>query len=328
MRCVTRNLGRRTRSSEWLDALYAEPDTAPQLVLLQELPAGRLRLPEYIVALPETLDATSRGCRSAVLIDSRSITPVTAGDYLHAGVLGNYVARVEVEAEGGGRLTVVSVHASPNPLTPEHWMAVPERLRRQSEQHPSYADVVGDDLIRLLAQLKPDHVLAAGDFNEAYGWDSSHDTDSSAEFFCRLIEGGYVDATQAAWQTEVATQTAQPYQVDRIFGSSGLSVHVDPDPAQCVGSDDGLSDHLPLAFSVTLPQSRLADGAQRGISARLTYRRFYQPQQSARLGWAGCRRMDWRSRRKARATADDGQQGVHGVFGAGAAGRRRRSAGS
>jgi len=98
----------------------------------------------------------------------------------------------------------------------------------------------------------------AGDFNEAYGWDTKYGTDSCAEFFGRLADGSYVDATRAAWPEEVTTQTAQPYQVDRIFGSDGLEVRLSADPKLCVGADEGLSDHLPITFTVAVPPRPLS----------------------------------------------------------------------
>lgn len=215
---------------------------------------GPLRLPDHVVALPETAEAvTSRHCRSAVLVDSRALTPTDPGRYLHADVLGQYVAGIAVKTENGARLTVVSVHASPNPLTAEHREAAqPDRLRRQSERQVWYADLVGEELLRVLDRTKPDPVLAAGDFNEAYGWDASHGGDSSAEFFRRLGDGGFVDVTQAAWRREVSTHTSKPYQVDRIYGSRGLNVQVAIDPGLSLGPDDGLSDHLAISFSVQL----------------------------------------------------------------------------
>jgi len=224
IQCVTRNLGRRTRSREWIERLYGGEPAAPHLALIQELPVGPLSLPDHIVALPETPTAVaSRGCRSAILIDRNVLTPVTRATYLNEAVLGSYVARADVITASGGRLTALSVHASPSPLTPEHQaMVSAERLQRRAERHPWYADVIADELVRLLLTGPPGHVLAAGDFNEASGWDTKYGTDSCAECFSRLADGRYVDATRTAWSEEFTTQTAQPYQVDRIFGSEPL----------------------------------------------------------------------------------------------------------
>lgn len=178
-------------------------------------------------------------------------------EYINDAVLGSYVARVDVKTAAGESLTVVSVHASPNPLTALHADLVPAAdLMRRAERHAWYADVIGHELIRLHREASSVHVLAAGDFNEAYGWDKRYATDSCAEFFARLADGGLIDATQAAWSAEVPTQTAHPYQVDRIFGSRGLEVRLPNDPTMCLSSDDGLSDHLPITFTVALP-SRL-----------------------------------------------------------------------
>lgn len=235
--------------------LYDSEAAAPHLALLQELPAGPLSLPDHIVALPETPTAVaSRGCRSALLIDRNVLTPAGRAEYLNEVILGSYIARADVTTASGGPLSVLSVHASPNPLTPEHQaMVSAERLRRRAERHPWYADVIADELVRLLQMIRPGHVLVAGDFNEAYGWDTKYGTNSCAEFFGRLADGSYVDATRAAWPEEVTTQTAQPYQVDRIFGSDGLEVRLSADPKLCVGADDGLSDHLPITFTVAVP---------------------------------------------------------------------------
>jgi len=89
IQCVTRNLGRRTRSREWIERLYDSESAAPHLALLQELPAGPLSLPDHIVALPETPTAvTSRGCRSAILIDRNVLTPAGREEYLNEVILG------------------------------------------------------------------------------------------------------------------------------------------------------------------------------------------------------------------------------------------------
>lgn len=262
IRCVTRNLGRRTRSHEWVEALYARPLDAPHVALLQELPAGRLSVPKHIEVLPESPEAVAgRQCRSAVLVDRNVLEVNSSGGYLHESLLGSYVAQVGLTSSEGGRLTVVSVHASPNPLTPEHREAVDvQRLKRRSEKHVWYADVVADELVRLLDRARPGHVLAAGDFNEAHAWDDTYRTDSSAEFFGRLADGGYVDATMAAWKKEHTTQVAQRYQVDRVFGSAGLDVHLASEPTDCLGRDDELSDHLPIRFALTAPAPPPAAG--------------------------------------------------------------------
>lgn len=135
-------------------------------------------------------------------------------------------------------------------------MVSAERLQRRAERPPWYADVIADELVRLLPTTHPGHVLAGGDFNEAYGWDTKYGTDSCAELFRRLADGSYADATRAAWPAELTTQTAQPYQVDRIFGSERLEVRLSADPTLCVGADDGLSDHLPITFTVAVPPQR------------------------------------------------------------------------
>jgi endonuclease/exonuclease/phosphatase family metal-dependent hydrolase len=64
---------------------------------------------------------------------------------------------------------------------------------------------------------------------------------------------GYIDATRASWPAELTTQTAQPYQVDRIFGSDGIEVRLSANPTLCIGLDDGLSDHLPISFTIAVP---------------------------------------------------------------------------
>jgi len=45
------------------------------------------------------------------------------------------------------------------------------------------------------------------------------------------------------------TQTKQPYQVDRIFRTEGVTVEVQP-AAVAIAADDLLSDHLPVAFTL------------------------------------------------------------------------------
>ncbi len=60
---------------------------------------------------------------------------------------------------------------------------------------------------------------------------------------------GLIDVTADAWPQEVTTQTKQPYQVDRIFRTEGVTVEVQP-AAVAIAADDLLSDHLPVAFTL------------------------------------------------------------------------------
>jgi len=91
--------------------------------------------------------------------------------------------------------------------------------------------------------------VAVGDFNEALLWDERHRTTTSAEFFERLRTNGLIDVTADAWPQEVMTQTKQPYQVDRIFRTEGVTIEVQP-AAVAIAADDLLSDHLPVAFTL------------------------------------------------------------------------------
>ncbi len=117
------------------------------------------------------------------------------------------------------------------------------RRRTRSERHPWYADVIADELVRLLPTTHPGHVLAAGDFNEAYGWDTK---------YAPLLRGALPqagrrqsrrrDPSGLARRANHADRPALPGRSDlRQQGPGGPALGR---PTLCVGADDGLSDHV------------------------------------------------------------------------------------
>ena len=158
---VTRNLGRRTTATAWVDREMALP--VPPLMFLQELPSSGLPIPDGWRAIPRSATTNvpdEGGVRSALLVPPALADRVTANTQVLAA-LGPYAAAAT--SNGGSEpVVLVSVHASPRTLTPtqntENVLA-----RAPCESAPWWSDVVLNELRALSDQA----VIAAGDYNEA-----------------------------------------------------------------------------------------------------------------------------------------------------------------
>jgi CO/xanthine dehydrogenase Mo-binding subunit len=124
----------------------------------------------------------------------------------------SYVAAAHVELPGIGATTIVSMHASPNPVTAAdlaRWPGDPPRPRSggigvRNTGELFYSDLIVDAL-RQMADERP--VLAAGDLNEARSWDEAHPGHTwGVEFFDLVGRAGLDDVTYGLWGEERRTR--------------------------------------------------------------------------------------------------------------------------
>ncbi len=245
LRCVTRNLARWASGQQWVDEVAA--GGLADLILVQEAPApSGLRTPAGYTTFPDDpSQLRDRGhCRSLTLVAERLVGQVDSASYVLPEVLADYVSELVVTLPGAEPLHVFNVHASPRPVDdPEVFLT----WKRDAESRVYHSDVVSSVLAER-AGTGVD-VLAVGDFNEAWLWDERHRTSSSKEFFERLASHGFTDVTMKHWGAEVTTQVQHRYQVDRLFATEGVKLALS-DPSQSIGPADGMSDHLPITFTL------------------------------------------------------------------------------
>ncbi len=244
LRCRTRNLARWTSGQRWVDRVAPSCD----ILFLQEVPSpAGLLVPPGFSGFPGGLQPLrDRGhCRSLTLIADHLVPHVRDEGFVLPELLMDYVSESVLQVMGKPSIHLLNVHASPRPVSFDETPY--EAWRRPSEAHVYYSDVISSELAARVAAGK--RLVAVGDFNEAYAWDDRHRTSTSEEFFSRLESLGMLDVTLRTWSSEVPTQTKHPYQVDRIFASGGTTVVMEGVEA-ALGEDDGLSDHLPIAFTV------------------------------------------------------------------------------
>lgn len=263
------NAGGSTHASD--DALLwarTEAERGHDVVLVQEVPSDAWlgQWVGYRVIL---------GCERGWQVRSAILTRLTEDELVrldHRAVPelqyhGDYVAAAKLVKLG---ITLFSVHASPNPTEDKYLADHPERdrLRPRSGGHDAKdggklfdADVCLDTV----SHYGP--VLAAGDWNEARGWDDSHQGHTwGEEFFGTLVEGGLengrVQTAGLAWVplsadgSEQVTRVAPnhpPLQLDHVLVSTELAGRVrelarDEAWVTSPGAMPGLADHCPLRF--------------------------------------------------------------------------------
>jgi len=263
--CVTANLQRchRLGTRGWLEEALKK---RPAVVFGQELHPRNLgdlpRAHGYTVLEPPVLK--SQYWVASWVLARDDLLPEPAGlDLLSP--FDSYVAAARLQWPGLGPLTVVSMHASPNPVPLDElsgwpWRAPTPRsggpFVRHSGRH-FYSDMVLEAL-RVLALDGP--VLAAGDLNEARGLDSVHAPATwGEEFFGEVLpRTGLLDVTFGLWGREKRTQfhpTKRGYQVDVVLATPAVAAAVRSagiDPAWVDPGPDltHQADHAPLWFTV------------------------------------------------------------------------------
>lgn len=267
--CVTANLERGSAGSwEWLARTLATQ--RPALVFGQEL-AQRERLEElaaqhcYQVKWPTDVGPRDQVVSWVMAARHLKARPVSDQRLLSLlAVHGSYVAAAEVTWPKLGKLTVLSMHASPAPVPAEALALYPGDLppARSCGSDTRYGGryFYSDLLLDALADAATrGHVLAAGDLNEARKWDDINQGHTwGAEFFNSLHPRGLHDVTFELWGEERRTRfhpTHPGYQLDVALASPGvrdLVTHadVDPDWTSHTISRGEKSDHAPLWFTV------------------------------------------------------------------------------
>jgi Endonuclease/Exonuclease/phosphatase family len=161
---------------------------------------------------------------------------------------GSYVAGAVGTFPTLGRVALLSVHASPNEakLRETALWECEEPARRNSGGElwdSDYALATAWQLVR-----QQDHVLAAGDWNEARRWDDTHGGTWGKDFFRSVEDAGLVDCAFRDWEAERATHGE--YQDDHVFATSSISDRIG-DLDCCELAPDGAgTDHLAIRFSV------------------------------------------------------------------------------
>ena len=292
LRCLVLNAGgtylqTKTEAVAWAVAVAADPVHRPDLAFIQEVPS-QAWLDAWCEQDYRVILGHQRGwkVRSAILtrLDEAHCAPLTPQELPELEYHGEYVAAARLKGwdHGGGDLTVLSVHASPNPASDEHVAVYPAReaiRRRDGGADPRHRGLLfdADVVLETIARAGP-AVLACGDLNEARGWDDlpQHTGHTwGAEFFGtrtpdgQLIGGsipalGLVEVALSDDGSEVVTRRkpGHPWlQLDHIITTAPLAtlIHdIAVDPAWTAGTREaaGLADHAPIRFTLTRATSQ------------------------------------------------------------------------
>jgi hypothetical protein len=284
LRCLMLNAGGtfltdKDAARVWATQTATDLESRPHLAFVQEVPsecwldAWRERGYRVILGYPRGWTV-----RSAILtlLPENECPPLTIDDVPELAYHGEYVAAARLIGWGdaGADLTLLSVHASPNPTTPDYLRHHPDPQRLQHRaggQDPRHRGKLFDSDVVLdtIAQYAPS-VLACGDLNEALGWD---EVDAHAghtwgkEFFGDRVDGGgringavqrldLVAVPLDIEGLEVVTRRAPGHpalQLDHILTSSGVAsrvrdINVHSAWQQETPAVPGLADHAPVRF--------------------------------------------------------------------------------
>lgn len=260
----------------WANRVLHEPEP-PGLVFAQECSDEWLEVwatSGYQVIEGDAPDQPRYRARSALLVDQRLDLDITQADTRVVPTLayhGSYVAAATWAVASEASVLLMSVHASPSRAErhQDRWpSAVPSPVQRRGVSDPGVVGGLWDAdavLATLVHQARQGPVLAAGDLNEALGWDNQHPGETwGEEFFQALRAGGLASPLHDLWGTpevpERATRMAegQPgLQLDHVVTTEAEAgwirePELDPDWAGA-GSPDDRSDHIPVWFEISAP---------------------------------------------------------------------------
>jgi endonuclease/exonuclease/phosphatase family metal-dependent hydrolase len=239
---------------------------APDLILAQETHADWLavwRDAGYDVILGDVDGQPQFKVRSAVIARPElRLTPVVLGDVPTLAYHGSYVACASWPVAGRDVL-LMSVHASPKEAEGlERWpreVAAPA-VRPAGRKSDGTEEVYDADA--LLATLKHQavagDVLAAGDLNEALGWDEGHPGFWGRDFFRGVEEAGLVSVLHALSDgTETPSHRDKHgarYQLDHVLATPEVvpwMSNARQDEHWLAASDHAdWSDHAPIWFDL------------------------------------------------------------------------------
>ena len=174
---------------------------------------------------------------------------------------GSYLAAATTELDCGP-VTLVSVHASPSPLTPQHIASGTALIlgakRRFVGRPQQWWD--SDFVLGTLADLVNDghQVLAAGDYNECLLWDETHPGLTwSEQYFQHARQAGLTSVTSDHWNCERQTYLGSQagYQLDHVLATADVSPLITELTLQSWEPSDVVSgnspDHAWVGFSIT-----------------------------------------------------------------------------
>lgn len=283
LKCLVLNAGgtylpNKDEAVAWAAALAADQAARPDLAFIQEIPS-QAWLEAWTTHGYRAILGHSRGwaVRSAILtlLDSDQCTQLTPTGMPELTYHGEYVAAARLAGWAPGRdLTVLSVHASPNPTTEQYLADYPNReriRRRDGGADPRHRGQLFDSdvVLETIARSGP-AVLACGDLNEARGWDElpQHAGQTwGADFFGTPDPGGalaggsiqtlgLLDIALSDDGSEVITRRSPGHpslQLDHIITTPALrdqirNIAVDPDWTAQTPRAVGLADHAPIRF--------------------------------------------------------------------------------
>lgn len=259
-RAVTVNLGGASpgalvdpkRADEWAKAAAKQ---RYDVVFAQEVPNDEwLGIWEEQGYRVVPCEGTSYRTRSALIVCSTIDAADADWGLPTSGYHGSYVAAARLHHPSGRPVVLMSVHASPNPVS-EDW----ESLWRNTGHSlpPEYRGRLWDsdlvvESVRLVAESAGDvPVIAAGDWNEARAWDERHPEDdgSGAKFFKQLGVRGLIDACcpNGADADPTHGSDGRALRLDHIVTTKNIPFAVDIEPPT---GEAWPADHRPVEFTI------------------------------------------------------------------------------
>jgi hypothetical protein len=170
-------------------------------------------------------------------------------DYGTAAYHGSYVAAAVV-----GGFVLMSVHASPSRLTAgweREWLKVASDLPAGRSCGRWDADLVLESVKRVRGAAEAGGVIAAGDWNEARGWDVRHPGGGGVEFFERVQAAGFDDVCCHHGDEGDPTHgdAEQGLHLDHVFVSDSIPVAVKVEK-DAMPRRDWPADHRPVEFTI------------------------------------------------------------------------------
>jgi len=253
----------------WAQRVIAQ--RRPELVFAQEVPSDAWLKIWAHSGYTVVQNAPRYQARSALIIDKKlSAAALTAARLPTLNYHGSYVAAAHCTLPRLGRpVILLTVHASPAPVTDAELAAWPSRVERPKPRHGGKgvhnesqlwdADMVLQTIMHA-TELGP--VLACGDLNESRAWDALHPGETWGEEFFERVEDRLVDCLHDRLPSGSVTHwapDAPAMQIDHVLASrdvAPLLVNAAlptldeqwADPRAALRND--LSDHAPIWFSI------------------------------------------------------------------------------
>jgi endonuclease/exonuclease/phosphatase family metal-dependent hydrolase len=249
LRAVSVNLGGAFRKHHdgaigpdaWADRHANEYD----LVFAQEVPdEDWLRKWTDFAVVRHTAGETYR-TKSVLLVRSGVVPHETQPALKTAAYHGSYVATLVTDLPGIGPTRLMSVHASPKRVSADwqqQWIACGVDLPTGRTCGRWDADLLLETV--RIAASDVGGVIAAGDWNEAREWDSTHPNDGGVEFFNNVKPEELVDVCCPG--DKDGAPTRGDLRIDHVFASPSVSEVIEV-TGLCA---DRPADHHPVEFTI------------------------------------------------------------------------------